>query len=251
MSTTRLEEAFTYVFRQEKWQEKLLIAFLLSVFAFLLVPVVFLSGYFYRLTKHILETGEPRLPEWDDWAGDFSRGLRLIGAQVLMAMPLLILILAWVVSFLGFPLSISAMESGGSSEPLAPLMGVLFLVLHVGFMGLVSLLGVLLAFFLPPALMHVIAQDRFAAVLDFSGWWRVFRANWMEFVVATAVLVGLYAIIAYLSQFLFLVLCLVGSLVHGAVRLYLGLVAAYLYAMAYRHGQARLAETPPSSSEAP
>ncbi|MFQ3271460.1 MAG: hypothetical protein ACI9A1_001786, partial [Lentimonas sp.] len=67
------EEIFAQLIRQPKLGIKLLIGSALSF-----VPIVnlFAFGYLYRFAAQVRRTGQLRLPEWDDWAGLFSDGLK-------------------------------------------------------------------------------------------------------------------------------------------------------------------------------
>jgi hypothetical protein len=67
------EEVFAQLIRQPHLGLKLLIGSVLS-----LVPIVniFAFGYLYRFAAQLRRTGQLRLPEWTDWAGLFSDGLK-------------------------------------------------------------------------------------------------------------------------------------------------------------------------------
>jgi len=67
------EEVFAQLICQPKLGLKLLVGSALSF-----VPVVnfFAFGYLYRFAAKVRRTGQLRLPEWDDWAGLFSDGLK-------------------------------------------------------------------------------------------------------------------------------------------------------------------------------
>ena len=67
------EEVFAQLICQPKLGGKLLIG---SVLAFVPVANLFVFGYLYRFAAQVRGTGQLRLPEWDDWAGLFSDGLK-------------------------------------------------------------------------------------------------------------------------------------------------------------------------------
>jgi hypothetical protein len=67
------EEVFAQLIRQPNLALKLLIGSALSF-----IPVVnfFAFGYLYRFAAQLRRTGQLNLPEWTDWAGLFSDGLK-------------------------------------------------------------------------------------------------------------------------------------------------------------------------------
>jgi hypothetical protein len=88
------EEVFAQLIRQPKLGLKLLIGGGLSF-----IPIVnlFAFGYLYRFAAQLRRTGQLSLPEWTDWAGLFSDGLKF--AVVWLAY--------WVL-----PLGVAALLSG-------------------------------------------------------------------------------------------------------------------------------------------
>ncbi len=67
------EEVFAHLIRSPNWGRKLLIGGGLSF-----IPVVnlFAFGYLYRFAAQLRHAGQLRLPEWHDWSGLFSDGLK-------------------------------------------------------------------------------------------------------------------------------------------------------------------------------
>jgi len=78
---------FTYAFDDEDWLKKILIGGVVT-----LVPILnFVGiGYALRATKNAAEGRDLPLPEWDDWGGDFVRGLLVFLAGVIYALPAVI-----------------------------------------------------------------------------------------------------------------------------------------------------------------
>ena len=67
------EEVFAQLLAQPKLGLKLLIG---SVLSFVPVANLFVFGYLYRFAAQVRRSGQLGLPEWDDWAGLFSDGLK-------------------------------------------------------------------------------------------------------------------------------------------------------------------------------
>ncbi len=233
MSQILLVEALRYPFHQKRWKEKLLIAYVLHLFAWLVVPALPLHGYFYRMAREIIASGRAVLPEWDDWQGDFRRGLRWWGFLLLVTLPLTLIGVLWISALI--LMFTSTFTSSNTQEfPPAPLV---FLPLaQMVIFPLTIVYGLALLFFAPPALLHIAVQDRFSAAFDIRGWWAVFRANWEGFLLASLIVLALLLTFNYLTQALFWLTCLFGLFLHPAVYLYLALVGIYLFAHAYRNG---------------
>ena len=67
------EEVFTHLIRQPNCSRKLLIG---SALSFIPIVNLFAFGYLYRFAAQLRRTGQLSLPEWTDWAGLFSDGLK-------------------------------------------------------------------------------------------------------------------------------------------------------------------------------
>lgn len=92
--------AFSYMFKDPDWVKKLLIGAVLVIFSFLLVPGVFLAGYFVKATRNIASGEERPLPEWDNWGDLFVSGIKLIVVGLIYGIALGLLVLI-VTSLLG------------------------------------------------------------------------------------------------------------------------------------------------------
>ncbi len=84
---------FTYAFDDEDWLKKILIGGVVT-----LVPILnFVAiGYALRATKNASEGQDLPLPEWDDWGGDFVRGLLLFLAGLIYSLPTIIVMVLGV-----------------------------------------------------------------------------------------------------------------------------------------------------------
>ena len=233
MNQEGLTEAFRYPFRQENWQAKLLVAYGLQLFAWLLIPAVPLFGYFYRLAQNVLNTGQGQLPAWDDWEGDFRRGIRWWVFLLLLAAPLLVMGLLWLGTIIMVMVAAAMTPQEGQNFS-APFVFLPFL--HLALTPFALLYGLVLLVFAPPMLLHIARHDRLSAALEVRNWWAIFRANWEGFVLASLVVLGLIVAFNYLSQALFWLTCLLGFFLNAAAQLYISLVAVYLFAHAYRRG---------------
>ncbi len=87
--------AFTYMFDDEDWLKKIAIGGLI-----MLVPILNLValGYAIRALRNAREGRELPLPEWDDWGGDFVRGLLISVGMFIYSLPAIIAVLVGVLS---------------------------------------------------------------------------------------------------------------------------------------------------------
>lgn len=67
-------DAFTYPFKSKGAFGKILIGLLLNLIP--LIGTLFVLGYCVRVVRNAGENN-PDLPEWNDWGGDFGRGILL------------------------------------------------------------------------------------------------------------------------------------------------------------------------------
>lgn len=70
--------AFSYVLKDPNWVKKVLIGGLLTLFSFLIIPAIPLAGYYVRVLKNVADGVDPVLPEWDDWGGFFTTGIKFL-----------------------------------------------------------------------------------------------------------------------------------------------------------------------------
>ncbi len=242
MSQDVLLDAFRYPFQAKEWKERLLIAYALRFFGWLIVPLIPLFGYLYRIAKGIMASGEGELPAWDDWAGDFERGIRWFVAGLVFLLPGILVLFLWIGVLMAFIMVTASMAPRAETSFPFPAMFLPFW--QFSLFPLFGMYAIAVFIVGPPALMHVVAHDRLSALLEIREWWAVFRASWEQFVVAGLLVVGLQFITTYILQSLFWWMCLFGVFISSAVSLYIALVGVYLFAHAYRKGWIKLQSEP-------
>ena len=73
----REKPIFEEVSRQLVYQPKFWVKWLIGGgLSFIPLANIFVFGYLYRFSVQLRRTGKTNLPEWDDWAGLFSDGLK-------------------------------------------------------------------------------------------------------------------------------------------------------------------------------
>jgi len=248
-NSANLKKVFTYMFEDENWQNKLLIAVALMFGSFIIpiVPFLALYGYMMKLIKNIVDgDGQPALPEWDDWGNLILNGLKLLGQSLIFSLPIIIL---WIVGYSGmfFPIILGEMAAESGDMGSEGLWTVITLLATGGgyiMFGLVMLFSLVLGFLQSAIICHVSVTEQFSAAFRFGEWWRILRANIGEFLLIAVFALGLYMGIGTLSQILMMtiVLCCLMPIVMTFASVYLMFVMAPLFGQAYRTGVKKLEE---------
>ncbi|MGZ0748520.1 DUF4013 domain-containing protein [Haloparvum sp. AD34] len=95
------EDALTYPTRSDDWTGKLLLGGLLGMFAWLIVPLFALTGYYVRTLRATI-AGDDELPTFDDWGDLVVEGIKAA---------------AIVLAFLLVPFLLMAIIVGVGGEP--------------------------------------------------------------------------------------------------------------------------------------
>lgn len=236
-TSTNLEIVFTYMFKGENWQNKLLITVALMLVSFIIpiVPLLALFGYLMKFVKNVIEgDGQPALPEWDDGRDLIRNGFKLLGLLIVFSLPLIIL---WIIGFgiIFSPFILMFMDSeSGFMVPVGTFMLIgLFTTLGEYYMFGLSLVVIFLQSI---SICHVSVKGQFSAAFRFGEWWRILRANIGEFLLVFVVMFGLVIGTNMLSSFLFFLLPIVMPL-GRACSIF---ILAPLLGQAYRTGVKKL-----------
>ena len=241
-SSGNLQTALTFPFKDKKWGSKFAIAGLFVLLSPIipLVPVLLLLGYAARVMRRITnEDGQPALPEWNDWEKLLTDGLRLLGINIIYMIPGIVILFIGYLVMLIPALSGAIRSSRMSWLPLGILAWIWF------FMGLGGLYLLAAQFAVGAIQVHVIAKQRFGAGFEFNDWWRLLRANFGGFVLAFVIVMGLTQLLAGAVALTWLTICLICLVPFLAivVGIYIQLVSAALYALAYREAADKLSPT--------
>jgi hypothetical protein len=249
----QIQYIFTFPFQEKGWANKFLIGFLLYSAGFLIpiLPWIFISGYFAKIVEISLEGEELVLPDWDDWGDLFRSGFRLMAFGFIVMLPVLVLLAAGYAAFLAPALSSAFSDPSYSNQLpadflLRSLMGMFGGML---LMGVATITGLLVSFFIPPALTHMIAEGQFKAAFHFRSWWRVFRINIGGFLISYILAIGIAFSMTFVFQLMYmtLILCIAIPVLISLVSVYLAMVMGAMFGQNYRVGKERLsAEIPPA-----
>jgi len=237
-----LQQALTFPFKDSRWGQKLAIGTGLVAANFIipLIPAVFLAGYFSRMIRRTAANGgEPSLPEWENWGGLLNDGIKLLGASLVYTFPVSLLFMVGYAAIVlpSFLISLASSSSGNLPPHLAMLP---FLTMTVGMalFGIGMVASLVIGAIAPPALLHTAVKNEFSAAFRFSEWWKIFRANLGGFLIVYIFLMGVYSLLMFAMQLLYmtLVLCCLIPIVIGVAGVYLGWVGNTLFAQAYLGG---------------
>ncbi len=165
-----LGQAFTYIFKDKRWFTKLLIGWLVSI-----VPILnfAFTGYVTRTIRNVEINLEEPLPEWDNFGEKFVLGFYMWLASIIYALPIILLSIIFFV-----PVAIVGNnQSGDAVAGLLTGAGILFSCLALIYALVLSLL-------LPAMNINLARKETFSSVFDFSEFWRIFRANTSDYLVA-------------------------------------------------------------------
>jgi hypothetical protein len=182
--------SISYVFQDPNWLKKMLIGGLLSCIP--LIGTLIVAGYWIRIASNVAHGYELPLPEWNDFGGDFMRGLKAAVALFIWAIPLIVL------AGIGSIPAILLSNTNGAAESLAG-------VFMIGALGFGFLLWIVVAFISPVIIGRVVMQNSIAAAFQVSAVIRDARDNAVPLllVVAMAYALGFAASFG-------IILCVVG-----------------------------------------
>jgi hypothetical protein len=114
-----------FPFKDPEWQQKALVGSLIVLLGFVipLLPSIFLMGYLAQILKGIIRTNrKPFLPKWDDWGKFFNDGWKLFGASFIYSLPLYVILILIIGSFITPMLAMPFLAGQGENGQTMPLL---------------------------------------------------------------------------------------------------------------------------------
>lgn len=204
-------KAFTYVFEDQEWIKKIVIAGLL-----LLIPFIggfFLAGWMLETVRRVIDRDPQPLADWSDFGGLLGKGFKAFVVGFVYALPLIL------ISSCAQTLPLMVGENGDETI----LMAVTAVMLCVSCFSIIY--GILLGFIMPAAFANMAAQGTLGAGFRFGEVFGLVKAAPAAYVI---VLLGSF-LAGILAQF-GIILCFIGVLFTAA---YATAVNAHLYGQAY------------------
>jgi len=184
-------KAFSYVISDKDWVKKVVIGGIVGI-----VPIanLIVIGYGLRVLKNVAQDDPQPLPEWDDWGGDFVKGLMVTLASLIYSSPAIVLsgMFALIGVFTG---NISGEVEG------------VFTALMVCFNCLVVLWALAVSLWMPAAMVNYTEKWSFGAMFAFEKIWTLISENIGNYVTVLVVmlLAGIAAIFGWIA-------CVIGVL---------------------------------------
>ncbi|MCJ7660624.1 MAG: DUF4013 domain-containing protein [Anaerolineales bacterium] len=204
-------KAFTYVFEDDDWIMKTIIAALVS-----LIPIIgqiTVVGWGLEVTRRIIREDPNPLPDWSDFGGHIVKGIITWVIGFVYALPIILVWICPVIIIVAFP----------EDETVVSLVSVCF--------GCLTFLyAVLLMFVLPAALGNYAAKDELSAAFRFGEVFGLVRAAPGAYLLTILGAIIASVIIGPLG----IILCVVGVLWTQA---YAILINAHLWGQAYNEAQ--------------
>jgi hypothetical protein len=210
-------KAFTFVFDDEDWIMKILIAAAILLVGTLLgilvipaiVAIALLTGYGVEITRRVIHGHAQALPQWDNWGELIADGLKVIVIGIVYALPIIILSVC-----LGVPIGIFAEDAEALSSVFSILLSCLNLVW-----------GIVLSVLLPAAIAFYVADGELSAAFRFGQVFAFVRDN-----LKTYLITFLMSWVASFVGGLGSIVCGIGVLVTAP---YGWMVTGHLYGQAY------------------
>lgn len=146
-------DALTYPTEHDDWIKTVLIGGGLSIFGFLLLPILPVYGYLVRVIRHTL-AGDPQPPTFGEWEELFIDGLQALVISVAY------LIVPGIVGIVTFGGAVAAMATGSRGGAAAGLAG-----LGLGFL-LTFVLTIVFGYVAVAALVNFAREERIGAAFD-------------------------------------------------------------------------------------
>jgi hypothetical protein len=188
--------AFTFTADDPNWLQKILIGGAFALACGLVVGIPFVLGYAARTLVNTANGLVRPLPEWDDLGGLFSEGLRLTGVYLVHMLGVL-LVLCAIFALLFLPMILAHSEDPGEA------LGALGVMTMVGLYGLLLLVSLATAIYVPAALVRSALKGSFAAGLEWRENLAFIKTNLANYALALVA----YLVAGFVAQFGVLLCC--------------------------------------------
>jgi len=218
-----LEKAFTFIWKDEEWPQKMGIAVVLMV---TIIGSIAVIGWVAELAKRVAHQEENPVPSWDELGEFFKIGLKFWAIIFIWALPA-------TIAITGTALLTTSSVFMDNPEPFLTIVSIFNICLFVFVFVYILVINLL-----SPLLWVLLAEgESFSTLVNPSHAWKLFKSNGGGFLIA--MLVG-WLITTILSSF-GLVACLIGILFTGVLS---QMIVAYLIGQATAQGRAKIESTP-------
>ncbi len=217
-----VNKAIRYVTEDKQWITKLIIAILMSVLGFLIIPALILQGYLVKIIRHVMGGSWSSLPEWEDWGGLLRDGFFVAVAQFLYTLPFIILVI------IGLAATGGVAGLSGSDDIAAAVATGGGLLLFC----MIILFAVALLFLTPALLIQYSIKDDFGALFRVGEIVDLIRNNLADILVAFLVTIVAVFAISIVAGIIGIIPCIgwvVSFLIGLALGPYVSFISGHLY----------------------
>jgi hypothetical protein len=205
-------KAFLFVIEDKEWVQKIVIGGALTLFFWLLIPMLIVSGYQVAVMRRIVNDEPNLLPEWTDISGLLKDGLVIWIAGFVYALPAVLLALCSLVIWL------PAIAGDATLAGLSVLGMILFSCLIV-------LYGIALALFVPALFIQYVRSGDFSSLFKIGDVVGIIREN-----IVSIIIIFLVIIVANFLLNMVAWIPVIGQLIIlPAGTFWIGVATAYLY----------------------
>lgn len=199
------EKAFKFVFDDKDWVKKIIIGGLLSIAAFVIIPIFFVLGYYIEVEQRAAK-GNMILPEWDNWGEKLRKGFSVYVVFLVYLLPAVLLIGILVTAII----IISALSaSNGPNDAAGALFAVLILFGYAFYFFYILLFTVIM----PVIIVQYGRTESIRDAINVKKIFNIVKENFVQILILVA--------FAFLANF-------VGSL--GMIALFVGVFFTSFYA---------------------
>jgi hypothetical protein len=163
---------FAFVFEDPEWVQKMLLGGVFMLASVVIVGIFFVYGYFARLVRNVIDGVQYPLPSWDDLGDYFMEGLRLFAVCMVYLLPIIGLAMMFI-----FPAMLAEVTNNETFRDASDVMTSCLACV-------MAPVGLLLAVWLPAALLMAVVDRRFGAAFEFGRIWNFLKANAGNYVLA-------------------------------------------------------------------
>ncbi len=157
--------SLTYMFEEEDWVTKFLIAVGMVLLSFLILPAFILQGYVIEIIRRVSRNQVPALPVWENWGEYLKEGFMATLALIVYSIPAILP--ACCIFFL---------SAAMSDEQNGELGGLVFLLVCC-LMLFIFLLTVAVYLIYYAGLIRYAETRQFGSFFEFGRLWRYIREN--------------------------------------------------------------------------
>jgi hypothetical protein len=199
-------KAFSYVFEDPQWLQKVLFGALFQLLSLVLIGIPFALGYNVEIIRNVHRGDANPLPEWTNLGDKFSEGLKLLVVFIVWALPIIALYCCQI----ALSVVLSGVAGGGNRQT-ADTLGWVVSIASLAFSCLIGLYGILLWILRPAIVVQYVRTGEVGAGLRFGEVLGILRR-----IPGPVIITALLGIVTSLIAQLGAIACFVGVFVTAA-----------------------------------